>query len=58
VQVIALISPGFSVDGLARQLTVGGSNSFTLKPVEHSAFSPGFNPSLPFLPSFTSAYTE
>ena len=43
--------------GLAEQLIVGGSNSFTVKLVEQSAVWPGFRPSLPVLPSFTSPFT-
>jgi hypothetical protein len=45
---MVLPSPGLMVLGADEQPIVGGSNSFTVKPVEHSAASPGFSPSLPY----------
>ncbi len=37
--------PISTVDGLAEQLTVGGSNGLTVKSAEQSAIWPGFEPS-------------
>ena len=50
-------SPGATVEGLAEQLIVGGSNSFTVKVVELFATCQGFSPSLPGFPSFTPQFT-
>jgi hypothetical protein len=50
---MVLESPGLMVLGLAEQLIVGGSYSFTVKLAEQVAVCPGFNPSLPGLPSLT-----
>jgi hypothetical protein len=55
--VTVLVSPGLIVLGLVEQLTVGGSNSFTVKLAEHSADWPGFRPSFLGLPSFTVPFT-
>ena len=52
------LSPGLMVVGLTEQLIVGGSYSFTVKPVVDSvAFCHGFSPSLPGLPSLASHLT-
>ena len=56
-EVMVLVSPGLMVLGLAEQLMVGGSKAFTVKLAEQSADWPGFRPSLPALPSFTSPFT-
>jgi hypothetical protein len=40
------VSPAVRVDGLAEQLTVGGSNAFTANAAEQLAISRGFGPSL------------
>ena len=54
---MVLVSPGLIVVGLAEQLTVGGSNCFTVKEAVQLAVSQGFKPSLPDLPSFTVPFT-
>src|SRR6516165_3261897 len=52
VAVMVELSPGLMVDGLAEQLTVGGSNGFTVKfALVGAASCQGFRPSLPGLPS-------
>ena len=45
VAVMVAESPGFTVEGLAEQLTVGGSNGFTVNAAEQSAIWPGLGPS-------------
>ena len=46
VAVIVALSPGFTVDGLAVQLTVGGSKALTVNCAVQSADWPGFAPSV------------
>jgi hypothetical protein len=56
-EAMELVSPGLMVLGLALQLMVGGSYALTVNVDEQSAVWPGLIPSLPGLPSFTSAFT-
>ena len=57
VAVMVELLPDMTLAGSAEQLMVGGSKGLTVKSDWHAAVSPGFVPSLPFLPSFTSALT-
>ena len=45
VAVIVEELPDSTVEGLAKQLMVGGSNAFTTYEAVQSAFSPGLSPS-------------
>jgi hypothetical protein len=51
------VSPGLIVEGLAEQLTVGGSKAFTVKLAELSAACHGFRSSPPGSPTLMPHWT-